>query len=136
MPLECGVACDQWRFRTAGLLCRPARRVRLRALRDLRRHDFVAFVLKNGTAAGPGNGTDGRALDPAMYRCDDADEKVEHHRIAVLKAVRKGLSTHACDAHRAVRFVGERVMQVVRQLAVDADWLHPMQDGLAGSFEH
>ena len=72
----------------------------------------------------------------AMNGRDDADEEVEADAVAGLKAGADRLAADARDAHLAVGLVGERVVHVVRQLAVDADRLHAVQHGVAGSFEH
>ena len=67
---------------------------------------------------------------------DDADKKVQPHLIASLQSQPDGFPTDASDADLTVGFVSKGVVDVVRQLAVNADWLQTMQHGVAGSFEH
>ena len=63
----------------------------------------------------------------------DADEEVEADAIARLQPDADRFATDARHAHLAVGLVLERVVHVVRQLAVDADRLQAVQDGVAGS---
>ena len=69
-----------------------------------------------------------------MNRGDHADEEVEANTIAFLKAGREYFGPDARDPHLAVGLVGELVVHVVRQLAVNADWLHSMKHRLATAF--
>ena len=64
-------------------------------------------------------------------RRDDADEEIEQYAVPFLQTRHERLRSHARHAHLAVRFVREPVMQVVRQLAVNADRLQPIQDRFA-----
>ena len=61
----------------------------------------------------------------------NADEKVEADAVAGLKAVADRLAADAGDAHLAVGLVGEPVVDVVGQLAVNADRLQAVQHGVA-----
>ena len=71
----------------------------------------------------------------AMTR-DHADEKIEADLVAHLQPGRERFGPDSRDARLAIRFVGERVVHVVRQLTVNADWLHPVQHALSGSLQH
>jgi hypothetical protein len=71
-----------------------------------------------------------------VYRRHDPDEEVEANAVTGLKAHANRFSSHAGDTHLAVGLVGEPVVQVVRQLAVDADRLQAMEHGISGSLEH
>jgi hypothetical protein len=70
----------------------------------------------------------------AMDGGDHPDKEVEANTIAFLKAGREYFCSDARDPHLAVRFVGELVVHVVRQLAVNADWLHSMKHRVATAF--
>lgn len=74
-------------------------------------------------------------LRETMYLRDAAEEKIQTHTIARLNAWRDSFRTDARDV-RLVGVVLERVVHVVRQLAVDADRLEPTDDGVAGTFQH
>jgi len=69
-----------------------------------------------------------------MNRGDHADEEVEANTIAFLKTGREYFCPDARDPHLAVGLVGELVVHVVRQLAVNADGLHPMKYRLTTAF--
>jgi hypothetical protein len=51
-----------------------------------------------------------------------------------LKAGREDFCPDAGNPHLAVGLVGEPVVHVVRQLAMNADWLNPMKNRLATAF--
>ena len=61
----------------------------------------------------------------------DADQKVEPHPIAGLQSQPDGFPADASDSHLTVGLVGEGVVDVVRQLTVNADWLQAVQHGVA-----
>ena len=65
---------------------------------------------------------------------DNADEEIEADAIAFLQAGREYFCPDARNPHLAVGLVGEPVMHVVRQLAMDADWLNPMKHRVATAF--
>src|SRR5262245_30187369 len=65
-----------------------------------------------------------------------ADEEVEAYAIASLDARANRFAADARDADLTVGLVSKRVVHVVGQLTMDADWLHAMQQGVSGSFEH
>jgi hypothetical protein len=67
---------------------------------------------------------------------DDADQKVQPHLIAGLQPQADSFPANASDSYLTVGLVGEGVVDVVRQLTVNADWLQTVQHGVAGSFEH
>jgi len=69
-----------------------------------------------------------------MNRGDHADEEVETDAIAFLKAGREDFCPDAGNPHLAVGLVGEPVVHVVRQLAMNADWLNPMKNRLTTAF--
>ena len=71
-----------------------------------------------------------------MHAGHDADEKIQSNPATFLQPLINRLWSYACNADLSVRFVGEFVMHVVRQLAVDADRLELVQDSVARSFEH
>ncbi len=71
-----------------------------------------------------------------VYRRHNSYKEVEANAVAGLKTRADRLAADARDAHLAVGLVGERVVHVVRQLAVNADRLQTMQHGVSGSFEH
>ena len=77
-----------------------------------------------------------RASHPAMDRGDDANEEIEADAIAFRETGGDCFPADAGDADLAVRFVGEPVVHVVRQLAVDADRLYAVHDRVAGPFQH
>jgi hypothetical protein len=62
---------------------------------------------------------------------DDAEHEVEADAVAGLDAWRNRFAADARHPHLAVWFVVEAVVQVVGQLAVDADRLQPMHHGVA-----
>jgi len=66
-----------------------------------------------------------------MHRCNDADEKIEPHSVSGLQSHADGLAAHTSHAHLAVGLVSERVMHVVRQLAVNTDRLQAVQHGVS-----
>jgi hypothetical protein len=70
----------------------------------------------------------------SMNRGDHADEEVETDAIAFLKAGREDFCPDAGNPHLAVGLVGEPVVHVVRQLAMNADWLNPMKNRLTTAF--
>jgi len=72
----------------------------------------------------------------AMDRCDDPHQEIEDDLVADLQPWRECLGPDPRDARLTVRFVGERVVHVVRQLTVNTDWLHPLQHALSGSLQH
>ena len=67
---------------------------------------------------------------------DHADEEVEADAIARLQSGREHFGADARNPQLAAGFVRECVMHVVRELAVNADWLHSMEHGVARSLEH
>jgi len=67
---------------------------------------------------------------------DDADKKVEADAVAFPQARAERFLADARDPDLAVGFVGEGVVNVVRQLAVDTDRLQLVKDGVAGSLQH
>ena len=69
-----------------------------------------------------------------MDRGDHPYEKIEANLVAHLQPGRERLGPDARDARLTVRFVGERVVHVVRQLAMNADWLNPMKNRLTTAF--
>ena len=71
-----------------------------------------------------------------MNRRDNTYQEVEADAVAGLQARADGLTADAGHPDLTVGLVFERVVHVVRQLAVDADWLQAVQHGVAGSFEH
>jgi hypothetical protein len=71
-----------------------------------------------------------------MYGGDDADQKVEAYAVAGLEAVPDRFTTNTRHMRLAVGLIGKRVVQVVGQLAVDADRLQPLEDRVSGTFEH
>src|SRR5688572_7911758 len=75
-------------------------------------------------------------LASPMHRRHDADEEVERHTITFLQGRRERFAADTRHAHLAVRFVRKAVVQIVEQLAVNAHGLHPVQNGVAGSFQH
>jgi hypothetical protein len=68
-----------------------------------------------------------------MNGSDDADEKIEADLVADLKARLERFRANARDARLTIGLIGERVMHVVGQLAMNADRLHPVQHAFAGS---
>jgi hypothetical protein len=66
-----------------------------------------------------------------MYSRDNADEEIEPHSIARLQSRANRLAAHASHTHLTVRLVGEGVVHVVRQLAVNADRLEAVQHGVS-----
>ena len=71
-----------------------------------------------------------------MHRRDDTDEKVQADAVASLESYADGFAADPRDTGLTVGLVGERVVHVVRQLTVNADWLQAVQHGFPGSFEH
>ena len=67
---------------------------------------------------------------------DDADKEVEADAFALLQARAERFLADARDPDLAVGFIGEGVVNVVRQLAVDTERLQLVQDGVPGSFQH
>jgi hypothetical protein len=63
-----------------------------------------------------------------------ANEEIEADAIAFLKTGRKDFRPDTRHPHLAVRLVSEPVVHVVRQLSVNADWLHPMKHRVATAF--
>src|SRR6185436_4033609 len=76
-----------------------------------------------------------RRLDFVHAR-DHADEEVEPNPLALLQALSKRFGPHPRNAHLPFRVVRELVVHVVRQLAVNADWLQLVQDSFARPFQH
>jgi hypothetical protein len=66
-----------------------------------------------------------------VNRGDHSDKEIEPYAIARLEPLRQRLGAYACDARLTVRLVGERVYDVVRELAVDADRLQALENGFA-----
>ena len=71
-----------------------------------------------------------------MHRRNDPDKEIEADTVAGLEPNADRFSTDAGDTHLAVGLVSEFVVDVVRQLTVNADRLQAVQHGVAGSFEH
>ena len=88
--------------------------------------DFVAFVAK----------TSWPSWLQAMNRCHHADQKIEANLVANLEPRLERLRTDSRDSRLAVGFVRERVVHVVRQLAMNADRLHSLQHTFSRSFQH
>jgi hypothetical protein len=72
----------------------------------------------------------------SMNRRDNADEEIEADPIALLQPGREHFRPDARDPHLAVGLVGELVVHVVRQLAVNADGLHSMKHRVATALQH
>ena len=66
-----------------------------------------------------------------MHAGHDADEKIESNPATLLQPLINRLWSYARNADLSVRFIGEFVMHVVRQLAVDADRLKLVENSLA-----
>jgi hypothetical protein len=66
----------------------------------------------------------------------DAHEEIEAYPTAFLETLIDRFRPDAGDSNLAIRFIGELVMHVVGQLAVDADWLQLVEHSVAGTFEH
>jgi len=66
----------------------------------------------------------------------DADEEIESDAVSYLESWRERLGTDARDTRLRVRLVGKGVVQVVGQLAVNADRLHPQQYAVSGALQH
>ena len=66
----------------------------------------------------------------------DAHEEIKSYPTAFLETLIDRFRPDACDSNLAIRFIREFVMHVVRELAVNADWLHPVEHRVARSFEH
>jgi hypothetical protein len=66
-----------------------------------------------------------------MNSRDDADQKVQPDAITLLQRWCKRFAADARDAHLAVRLIDESIVEVVEQLAVDADRLHAVQHRVA-----
>ena len=62
---------------------------------------------------------------------DDPDQEVEYDPVALLQPGSEGLRADAGDPQLAIGLVREPVVQVVGQLAVDADRLQLVQDRFA-----
>src|SRR5688572_24105063 len=71
-----------------------------------------------------------------MNRRHDTDEKIQADAVASLESDADGFAADPRDTGLAVGLVGERVVDVVRQLTVNADWLQAVQHGFPGTFEH
>ena len=71
-----------------------------------------------------------------MHRRHNADQEVEADGLALLYAAADGFAADARHTDLTVGLVGEPVVDVVRQLAVNADRLNLVHDGVARSFEH
>ena len=67
---------------------------------------------------------------------DNSDQKIEANLVADLQARRERFGSDSRDAGLTVGLVGKRVMHVVRELAVNADWLHALQHAVSGSLQH
>ena len=74
-------------------------------------------------------GSTSELSDPGHY----ADHEVEIDAVARLHSCFHRFRPDSCDTQLAVRFVSEEVVEVVRELAVDADWLHLVKNGLASA---
>lgn len=61
-----------------------------------------------------------------MYLRDDTDEEIEADAIAGLEPWRERFGADARDVRLVGIVVGD-IVHVVRQLSVDADWLHPLK---------
>ena len=61
----------------------------------------------------------------------DAHEEIKSNPTAFLETLIDRFRPDARDSNLAIRFIGELVMHVVRQLAVDADRLKLVENSLA-----
>ena len=68
-----------------------------------------------------------------MHAGHDADEEIEANPTAFLETLIDRFRPDARDSNLAVRFIRELVVHVVRQLAVDADWLQLVEDSRRGN---
>jgi len=71
-----------------------------------------------------------------MDRGDDPDEEVEPHLVADLEPGLECLRSNSRNSRLTVGFVRERIVHVVRQLAMNADRLHSLQHTFSRSFQH
>jgi hypothetical protein len=71
-----------------------------------------------------------------MHGGDDANEEIESNPAAFLQSGLERFGSDASHACLPVRFVRERVVDVLRELAVDADRLQLVKHGVSGAFEH
>jgi hypothetical protein len=67
---------------------------------------------------------------------DDAHEEIEADASALLQSGLERLCADARDADLTVGFILELVVNVVRELTVDADRLQLVKYGVARAFEH
>jgi hypothetical protein len=70
------------------------------------------------------------------YVGDHADDEVELDLVAYVEAARDGFLPEPRDPHLPVCIVRIDVVDVERQLSVDADRLDLADDGRHGTFEH
>jgi hypothetical protein len=71
-----------------------------------------------------------------MHAGHNAHEEIEAYPTAFLETLIDRFRPDARNSNLAIRFIGEFVVHVVRQLAVDADRLQFVEDSVAGTFEH
>ena len=71
-----------------------------------------------------------------MHAGHNAHEEIEAYPTAFLETLIDRFRPDARNSNLAIRFIGEFVVHVVRQLAVDADRLQLVEDSVAGTFEH
>ena len=71
-----------------------------------------------------------------MNRCHHADKKIEPNLVANLEAGLQCLRSDSRDSSLTVGFVRERVVDVVRQLTMNADRLHSVQHTFSRAFQH
>ena len=71
-----------------------------------------------------------------MHAGHNAHEEIEAYPTAFLETLIDRFRPDARDSNLAIRFIGEFVVHVVGQLAVDADRLQLVEDSVAGTFEH
>ena len=71
-----------------------------------------------------------------MHAGHNAHEEIEAYPTAFLETLIDRFRPDPRDSNLAIRFIGEFVVHVVRQLAVDADRLQLVEDSVAGTFEH
>jgi hypothetical protein len=70
----------------------------------------------------------------SVHERHHAHQKIQPNAVVGLKPWRQRLGADARHMRLSVRLVGERVVQIVRELPMDADRLQPVEDGIAGAF--
>lgn len=71
-------------------------------------------------------------MDPG----DDADKEVEADAVSDVQIAVERLRANARDAGLSIGLVGEDVVHVIGQLAMNAHRLHSLQHGVSRAFQH